>query len=322
MTSISATPLTRYARLADRARSAVEDNVAAVVSEHAGREAVAVQLEQLRGYPAALRRTTLSALGDYDVFELMLMSQVRYGTPYALWRDTPSGFAEDVLGEALFAQQRALLDATVTSPRVAAAMCFGSGKSHQVALLALWHRAVRAKDEGMTVVVVPHKTSCEDLHQILTMLSQANKVPYDHPAVYLTVPNDWRVLAGIHSPDTMIVVSDAGNLRPVQGKAVEQILSSSVRLVAVGTPNEEPGTWFEDLAQRSSTYAMRMSLLDLPSITGEACGQCRGCHDPRPHSPALHMADAQWAQRSIALYGYDHPKITARFPFETARSER
>ena len=41
------------------------------------------------------------------------------GSMYGLWRDTPSGFVEDVLGESIWSLQREVLDALVDHKRVA-----------------------------------------------------------------------------------------------------------------------------------------------------------------------------------------------------------
>ncbi|MEU3281442.1 hypothetical protein [Streptomyces antibioticus] len=61
---------------------------------------------------AADRRATLAILDDQAVIDLLVLSYLRHGTPYALWSDTLAGFAEDVLGITTWAQLHTRMDAT------------------------------------------------------------------------------------------------------------------------------------------------------------------------------------------------------------------
>jgi hypothetical protein len=70
------------------------------------------QLEHLAAATAADRRATLAILDDQVVADLLVLSYLRHGTPYALWADTLAGFAEDVLGVTTWAQLHTRLDAT------------------------------------------------------------------------------------------------------------------------------------------------------------------------------------------------------------------
>ncbi|MEV8405113.1 hypothetical protein AB0R12_04685 [Streptomyces niveus] len=46
------------------------------------------------------------------MIDLLVLSYLRRGTPYALWTDTLTGFAEDVLGVTTWAELHTRVDAT------------------------------------------------------------------------------------------------------------------------------------------------------------------------------------------------------------------
>lgn len=61
--------------------------------------------------PVAERRTQIADLHDATLMDVLIVLDLHTGSPYELWRDTPSGFAEDVLGLTLTDAHRAVLDA-------------------------------------------------------------------------------------------------------------------------------------------------------------------------------------------------------------------
>jgi hypothetical protein len=83
--------------LAVRARNVVDSGLCTRTSAVPDWLARLDQLEHLTAAPAADRRATLAILEDHVVCDLLVLSYLRHGTPYALWADTLSGFAEDVL---------------------------------------------------------------------------------------------------------------------------------------------------------------------------------------------------------------------------------
>ncbi|GHH22307.1 hypothetical protein [Streptomyces lanatus] len=111
MVTTAAPPRTRFASLAVRARNIVDSGLCKATTSVPDWLARLDQLEHLTTAPAADRRATIAILDDHILCDLLVLSYLRHGTPYALWVDTLAGFAEDILGVATWAQMHELLDA-------------------------------------------------------------------------------------------------------------------------------------------------------------------------------------------------------------------
>jgi hypothetical protein len=112
MVPTAAPPRTRIAGLAVRARNIVDSGLCTRTSAVPDWLARLDQLEHLTAAAAADRRATLAILADDVLVDLLVLSYLRHGTPYALWADTLAGFAEDVLGITTWTQLHTRLDAT------------------------------------------------------------------------------------------------------------------------------------------------------------------------------------------------------------------
>ncbi|MGW2496208.1 hypothetical protein ACWCV2_17120 [Streptomyces pseudogriseolus] len=112
MVTTAARPRTRLAGLAARARNIVDSGLCTRTSVVPDWLARLDQLENLTAAAAADRRATLQILDDDTVVDLLVLSYLRHGTPYRLWADTLTGFAEDVLGIAAWVELHDLVDAT------------------------------------------------------------------------------------------------------------------------------------------------------------------------------------------------------------------
>lgn len=112
MVPTAAAPRTRIAALAGRARNIVDSGLCTRTSAVPDWLARLDQLEHLTAAAAADRRATLAILADDVLVDLLVLSYLRHGTPFALWADTLAGFAEDVLGITTWAQLHTRLDAT------------------------------------------------------------------------------------------------------------------------------------------------------------------------------------------------------------------
>ncbi|NML55112.1 hypothetical protein HHL19_35715 [Streptomyces sp. R302] len=98
MIATNTPPRTRLAGLVDRARNLVASGLCARISAVPDWTARLDQYEDLAAAPAADRRAALAALDDNTVVDLLVISQLRHNTPFALWADTPTGYMEDILG--------------------------------------------------------------------------------------------------------------------------------------------------------------------------------------------------------------------------------
>lgn len=89
-------------------------------------------------------------------------------------------------------------------------------------------------------------------------------------------------------------------------------------MIAIGNPpTDETNTWFEKLCRDEDVETIPISAFDTPNLTGENFGECQSCPGGG-HSPAKHMVDKTWIDRTIRVHGansnYVRAKIHALFP--------
>ncbi|MGG7574147.1 hypothetical protein [Streptomyces sirii] len=267
------------------------------------------------------------------------------GSLYGLWRDTPSGFVEDVLGESLWSKQRAVLDAIVDHKRVAVPAGFGVGKTHLAARAAVWFTNVYPVGTALCI------TTATRFRQVQRQLwphirkvvpraglpGYCDTVQYKMPDPYgndfvaaygFSAPaNDEAAMQGIHMPHLLLIVDEAGGIAPMIGHGTNNLLTGGhAAMLAIGNPAmDDPASWFEELCiegddvSEPTTVTIPISSLDSPAITGELAPYCTDCPSGvARHSLADHMPDQDWVDRTIRSYGEHHPyviaKVYARFP--------
>ncbi|MFJ2745238.1 hypothetical protein ACIO3O_36900 [Streptomyces sp. NPDC087440] len=267
------------------------------------------------------------------------------GSLYGLWRDTPSGFVEDVLGESLWSLQRDVLDAVVDHKRTAVPAGFGVGKTHLAARAAVWF--VNVYPVGTALCI----TTATRFRQVQRQLwphirkvvpraglpGYCDTVQYKMPDAYgqdvvvaygFSAPaNDEAAMQGIHMPHLLLIVDEAGGIAPMIGHGTNNLLTGGhAAMLAIGNPAmDDPSSWFESLClegddpDEPTTTTLPISSLDSPAITGERVPYCNDCpQGVARHSLAEHMPDQDWVDRTIRSYGEDHPyviaKVFARFP--------
>lgn len=267
------------------------------------------------------------------------------GSLYGLWRDTPSGFVEDVLGESIWSKQSAVLDALVDHKRTAVPAGFGVGKTHLAARAAVWF--VNVYPVGTALCI----TTATRFRQVQRQLwphirkvvpraglpGQCDTVQYKMPDAYgndfvaaygFSAPaNDEAAMQGIHMSHLLLIVDEAGGIAPMIGNGTNNLLTGGhAAMLAIGNPAmDDPSSWFEELClegedpDEQTTITLPISSLDSPAITGERVPYCNDCPaGVERHSLAQHMPDQDWVDRTIRSYGPDHPyviaKVYARFP--------
>ncbi|OEJ21062.1 hypothetical protein [Streptomyces subrutilus] len=267
------------------------------------------------------------------------------GSLYGLWRDTPSGFVEDVLGESMWSKQRRVLDALVDHKRTAVPAGFGVGKTHLAARAAVWF--VNVYPVGTALCI----TTATRFRQVQRQLwphirkvvpraglpGQCDTVQYKMPDAYgndfvaaygFSAPaNDEAAMQGIHMSHLLLIVDEAGGIAPMIGHGTNNLLTGGhAAMLAIGNPAmDDPASWFEELClegedpDEQTTITLPISSLDSPAITGERVPYCNDCPaGVARHSLAQHMPDQDWVDRTIRSYGEDHPyviaKVYAKFP--------
>lgn len=267
------------------------------------------------------------------------------GSLYGLWRDTPSGFVEDVLGESLWSKQRAVLDAIVDHKRVAVPAGFGVGKTHLAARAAVWFVNVYPVGTALCITTATRfrQVQRQLWPHIRKIVPRAGlpgycdtvqyKMPtpegHDFVASYgFSAPaNDEAAMQGIHMAHILLIVDEAGGIAPMIGHGTNNLLTGGhAAMLAIGNPAmDDPASWFEELClegedpDEPTTITLPISSLDSPAITGERVPYCNDCPPGvKRHSLADHMPAQDWVDRTVRSYGEDHPyviaKVYARFP--------
>jgi hypothetical protein len=268
------------------------------------------------------------------------------GSLYGLWRDTPSGFVEDVLGESIWSLQREVLDALVDHKRVAVPAGFGVGKTHLAARAAVWFVNVYPVGTALCITTATRfrQVQRQLWPHIRKVVPRAGlpgtcdtvqyKMPtpqgHDFVAAYgFSAPaNDEAAMQGIHMAHILLIVDEAGGIAPMIGHGTNNLLTGGhAAMLAIGNPAmDDPASWFEELCiegddpDEPTTITLPISSLDSPAITGERVPYCTDCPDSTHdrHTLARHMPDQDWVDRTIRSYGEDHPyviaKVYARFP--------
>ncbi|MER6616338.1 hypothetical protein [Streptomyces xantholiticus] len=254
-------PLTRCASLAATARTQTRPH--RIVQPAVGTAELA---HRLLNMPVEERLTHVAALDDAELLDVMVVLDLHTGSPYELWRDTPTGFAEDVLGLALDDELRAVLD-VVADPdaRRIAARVPRPGNHTVAAVLLAWTALVscpRPYGDAPRVAVSfsPHRDSTRSVWRVLARFIDNARLPgrldlgrnawwSEHPQ-HLMAFGVWNAqphaMGGLHQ--YVAVVTDADRIADPDMRATMNFLADSVhggsRLVALGGTVDEPEEWF------------------------------------------------------------------------------
>lgn len=239
------------------------------------------------------------------------------GSLYGLWRDTPSGFVEDVLGESLWSKQRAVLDAIVDHTRVAVPAGFGVGKTHLAARAAVWFTNVYPVGTALCITTATRFRQVQrQLWPHIRKVVPRAGLPGDCDTVQYKMPtpqghdfvaaygfsapaNDEAAMQEIHMAHILLIVDEAGGIAPTIGHGTNNLLTGGhAAMLAIGNPAmDDPSSWFEELCiegdnpSEPSTVTIPISSLDSPAITRERVPFCTDCpEDPNDlHTLARHL---------------------------------
>ncbi|MFC8716605.1 DEAD/DEAH box helicase family protein [Kitasatospora sp. NPDC057198] len=287
----------------------------------------------------AVRRRFYATLDTTDWAEVLAAATTEAGTPYALWADDPVGFVEDVLGESQWSRQRDILEALVDNRRVAVPSCFGSGKTHIAARVAVWSSVVHPPGTALTVTAATRARQVQrqmwpHIRQVVARACLPGEVGViqwkmpDHHGSDVVVAygfsapdHDEAAVQGIHAPRLMFIVDEAGGIGRIIGAAMRGVLTGEhTRALLIGNPpTDDEGSWFEQTCNDPAVLVLPISVYDTPLLSGERTRRCRACPAQAPaHLLATHLVDRQWVDDTIRDHGEDAPfvqaKVHARFP--------
>ncbi|WP_433542060.1 hypothetical protein ACQP10_37875 (plasmid) [Streptosporangium sandarakinum] len=310
----------------------------AQVPEGDQRSLIARQMfHDLMDIPPEERRLLLEDLTEDEARHLYAAAFTVAGTSFAIWVDDPVGFCEQVLGAAVWSTPRRFMQALTTHKQVAVPSCFGSSKTFSCGQLVLWASLVHPV--GTTTVVTLAPLWRQVARQLwpevraahtraglpgtidMAQYKMPNALGLDTVVAYgiAAAPTNEAAVQGIHAANLLLVVEEAGGIAHAIGDNLAGLLvGDGARMVAIGNPpTDEPNTWFEKLCRDPEVLTIPISAYDTPNLTGEWFGECASCPGGG-HSPAKHMVDRAWIERTIRVHGprsnYVRAKIEAKFP--------
>lgn len=257
--------------------------------------------------------------------------------PHARWVEDPVGFVQNVLHETAWSKQREILRSLIENKRTAVPACHAPGKSHIAARAVAWWTSVHPP--GTSLVI----TTASTFRQVRNIMwPQIRKVATRHKLPGEVLTTEWKIageiaaygfssgdsneaaVQGIHMPNLLIVVDEAGGLSHTLGGALEALMTGgNTRLLVIGNPpTDEEGSWFEKCCTSDLYNVIRIDAHSTPNFTGEDPGMCAACPPSvAPHSVGTHLVDQTWVDDVIYEFGPDsafvEARVHARFPRST-----
>lgn len=278
------------------------------------------------------------ALGPQEKAALNMLLDAEIINPWALYEGDPINFITHGLGESLWSKQKEICESVLENQRTAVAACHAPGKSHLAARLVAWWVASNAPGTGMAITIAPtnrqvrnilwpHIRRCAMLAKLPgDVLTQTWKMNGDVVAYgFSPDPYDESGTQGIHAPNLLIVVDEAGGIGEVIGRSLEALMTGgNTRLLLLGNPpTDNEDSWFERCYESPLYNTIKISAYDTPNFTGEEVGVCKTCPPQTGrHLITKHLVDLQWVADVISEFGADssfvEARVWARFPRATA----
>ncbi len=235
----------------------------------------------------------------------------------AQYKNHPVRFVKEVLHDAgkPYDKQEAILDALARHSRVSVAACNSSGKDWAAARAVLWW--LHTRPHAKAVVTGPTQRQIKDIvwRELRFALDAADgrlpgkltadkyEIDGDRFAIAFA-SNSQHNLQGFHSPNLLVVVTEAQGMKQPYFEALKRLNPKKVLLL--GNPLSHEGELYESFHSKSALYhRIAISALDSPNFRRK-----------RFHIPGLVTPeDVEYRRRD---WGEDSPlyiaSVLGRFP--------
>jgi hypothetical protein len=284
------------------------------------------------------RYAIYSSLSEEERSALAMLLEAEENNPWARYENDPVGFINEGLGESLWSKQIEIAESVVHNQRTAVAACHAPGKSHLSARIVAWWIASHAPGTALAITIAPTHRQVRNIiwphirrcHYIAKLpgevLTQTWKIGGDVVAYgFSPSPYDEAATQGIHAPNLLIVVDEAGGIGEVVGQALEALMTGgNTRLLLLGNPpTDQEDSWFERCYESPLYNTITIGAFDTPNFTGETVGLCKTCPPQvESHYITKHLVDQRWVDDVTVEFGEDSPfveaRVWARFPRSTA----
>ncbi len=198
------------------------------------------------------------------------------------YRDDPVRFFQEVLGDEPYAKQREMLDLVAANRRVSVVGANGSGKDWAAARAILWWLATRPR--AIALVTGPTQRQVE---QIVWRELRAGHKGALVPLGGRVSGSHWNIdndrfaigfstnkadnLQGFHSPELLVVVTEAHAMPQDQMEALKRLIPA--RILLTGNAFSRTGEFFDSHHTKRHLYkTLVISAFDTPNFTGEFDG--------------------------------------------------
>lgn len=295
-------------------------------------------VDKILAMPPDERFKVYTQLTQQERAVLDMLLEAEIDNPFARYEGKPIEFITEALGETLWSTQRLIAQSVVDNQRTAVAACHAPGKSHLSARIVAWWIATHAPGTALAITIAPthrqvrniiwpHIRRCHFIAKLPgEVLTQTWKNGGDVVAYgFSPSPYDESSVQGIHAPNLLIVVDEAGGIGEVVGQSLEALMTGgNTRLLLLGNPpTDQEDSWFERCYNSPLYNPIQIGAYDTPNFTGEPVGLCKTC-PPQvgDHLITKHLVDKQWVDDVLSEFGEDSPfveaRVWARFPRATA----
>lgn len=282
-------------------------------------------------------RTRLEIYDSLSAVERAALDQMlaaEIDNPWARYEGKPVDFIQEGLGETLWSKQREICQSVIENQRTVVAACHAPGKSHLSARLVAWWVASHAPGTALAITIAPthrqvrniiwpHIRRCAHMANLPgEVLTATWKIGNDTVAYgFSPNPFDESALQGVHAPNLLIVVDEAGGIGEIIGRTLEALMTGgNTRMLLLGNPpTDSEQSWFERCYGSPLFNPITISAFDTPNFTHEPVGWCRTCPAHLPQHPITdHLVDERWVSDVVSEFGADSPfveaRVHARFP--------
>lgn len=188
-------------------------------------------------------------------------------------------FARDFLGVRLDRRQRRILEAIQVSRRTSVRSGHAAGKDYVAAVASICFLYLNVPSKVINTAPTDRQVISIMMSEIARVYKSAkvnlggdlwtHKITFEDPAWFLLgfktkdkKPEDWT---GFHSPNLMVVVTEASGIDQVTFDAIEGILTGNSRLVLIFNPNRTTGEAYQ--STRSPLYKkFKMNCLNAVNV--------------------------------------------------------
>lgn len=241
---------------------------------------------------------------------------------WAIYRDDPVGFFNNVLDYELWSKQREICDALIAYDRVAVKSCHQSGKSFTCGGIVPWWIAVHPPKEAIVVTTAP------TFQQVRAILwREINRAHARGKLIGYTNQTEWLIdnelvafgrkpqdedptaFQGIHARYLLVVVDEAcGVVRNMFIAAESLAANKGAKILAIGNPDDPSSEFARICKPGSGWHTITISAFDTPNLTGE----------PVSETVSQVLVSREWVEDKKRAWGETSPiyvsKVLGEFP--------